>query len=100
VFKKGDRVIHPDYGKGTIIRIDPKFIVIQVNGSKKQISHKGTIDVAFDSELGEDDGAGGQKYLTFLSDGRQNIVGSGYFIKNIFHPFWDKIEITKLEESE
>ena len=85
MFAKGDRVFHNDYGTGTIFRILPKEIIKQKDCNNNELKHIGVVEVAFDSEYGELDGKDNQKTVTFLSDGRSSIPGSGYFWKFLFN---------------
>jgi hypothetical protein len=60
------------------------------------IPHKGTIQIAFDSEMGEDDGNGGQKTHTMLSDGREAPIDSGYFWKGVFNEYCGTVKLFKI----
>ncbi len=95
MFKRGDKVIHNDYGTGEVWRVNPNEIVKRKDKNNKPLIVNGTIDVAFDSEMGEDDGNGGQKVLTFLLDGRENPIGSGYFWGGVFYEFDSSIALSK-----
>lgn len=96
MFNKGDKVFHKDYGSGEVWAVNPNEVLKYKGKDKKTILHKGTIEIAFDSEMGEDDGNGGQKTMTFLSDGREQPVGSGYFWKGTFNEFNSSIELSKI----
>lgn len=65
MFKRGDKVIHNDYGNGEVWRVNPNQIVKRKDKNNKFLKFKGTVDIAFDSEMGEDNGSGGQKKLVF-----------------------------------
>ena len=96
MFNKGDKIIHADYGTGVVWRVEPTKVLKYKDKNNKPIHIKGVIEIAFDSEMGEDDGNGGQKTLTFLPDGRENPIGSGYFWNGIFNQFDGSIQLTKL----
>ena len=49
MFKKGDKVVHSDYGTGEIWKVNPNDVVKHKDKNNIQISHKGTIQIAFDS---------------------------------------------------
>lgn len=65
MFNKGDKVIHKDYGTGEVWRIDSNKIIKYNDKNNQPIYHTGVIYVTFDSEMGEDNGNGGQKTLLF-----------------------------------
>ena len=96
MFKKGDEVFHNDYGNGIIWRVEPSNTLKFKDKNDKPLVVKGTIKVAFDSEMGEDDGNGGQKTTTFLMDGRGVPEGAGYFWNDIFNEYISYIELTKI----
>ena len=99
MFKKGDKVTHSDYGNGEIWKVNPKEIIEKRDKNNKTVTHKGTVEVAFDSEMGELWGGDGeQKTLTFLSDGRELPIGSGYFFNDEFFEYDTSIVLTKINK--
>ena len=96
MFKKGDKVFHSDYGTGEIWEVKPNHVVKHKDKNNIEISHKGTIQVAFDSGMGEDDGNGRQKTLTMLSDGREVPIGAGYFWNGVFNEYNSSIQLFKI----
>ncbi len=96
MFKRGDKVVHVDYGMGVIWKVNPNDIIRYKDNNHNQIPHKGIIYVAFDSEMGEDDSNGEQKTHIMLSDGREQPVGSGYFWNGVFNEFDNSIKLSKI----
>ena len=96
MFNKGDKVIHADYGTGVVWRVVPTKVLKYKDKNNKLIYTKGVIEVAFDSEMGENDGNGSQKTVTFLPDGREHPIGFGYFWNGVFNQLDDSIQLTKI----
>jgi nucleoside-specific outer membrane channel protein Tsx len=96
MFKKGDKVVHSAYGTGEIWKVNPNHVVKHKDKNNIQISHRGTIEIAFDSEMGEDDGNGKQKTHTMLSDGREVPIGAGYFWNGIFNEYGSSVQLFKI----
>lgn len=95
MFKRGDRITHNDYGTGEVWSIKPNR-KISFPGRTEKIVVTGYIEVAFDSEMGENNGNGKQKTQTFLLDGRGVPEGSGYFSYGEFIEYGSYIELTKI----
>ena len=98
MFKKRDKVFHSDYGTGEICKVNPNNVVKYKNKNNTEISHKGTIQVTFDSEIDEDDGDGRQKTLTMLSDGREVPIGAGYFWNGVFTEYNSSVQLFKIKQ--
>ena len=96
MFKKGDKVVHSDYGTGVIWEVNQSDVIKYKDRNNHQILHTGTIQIAFDSEMDEDDGNGGQKTHTMLSDGRETPIGSGYFWNGVFNEHDSSIHLFKI----
>lgn len=97
MFKRGDKVFHVDYGTGVVWDVNPDEVFSYTDKDNKTKKIKGIIEIAFDSELGECDGNGKQTTLTFLHDGRENPIGSGYFWSDTFNEFDSSINLIKLK---
>jgi hypothetical protein len=95
MFKKGDTVNHIAYGCGTIWKVNPNEKLKYTDKNNQKLIHTGTIQIAFDDEMGEDDGNGNQKTHTMLSDGRDQPIGSGYFWNGNFNEYDSSIQLKK-----
>jgi hypothetical protein len=88
MFKKGDKVIHSDYGAGVILAVNQNNVMVYKDKNNHQIHHKGTIEVMFDSD--------DEKAHTILSDGRELPIGSGYFWNSKFNEYDSSIKLFKV----
>lgn len=95
MFKKDDRITHPDYGEGYVFEVDKKAITKYKDKDNKVIISKGMVEVVFDSEPAYLDN-GRPSTVGFTLDGRPNPVGSGYFWKGTFNPFACQVELVKI----